>query len=113
MSAKVLQLSDLHVGKSRSESRSLRQIVKKIGESYSDTELTILITGDLVDDGQKKQFKEAKNILKPLLDNLNFNVWPVPGNHDYGWNGIHAERKRFEYFKKRPLWNRKRRLPAC
>jgi 3',5'-cyclic AMP phosphodiesterase CpdA len=99
MSAKILQLSDLHVGKSRSESRNLRQIVKKIGESYSDNELTILLTGDLVDDGQKKQFKEAKNILKPLLDNPNFNVWPVPGNHDYGWNGIHAERKRFEYFK--------------
>jgi 3',5'-cyclic AMP phosphodiesterase CpdA len=99
MSAKILQLSDLHVGKSRSESRNLRQIVKNIGESYSDNELTILLTGDLVDDGQKKQFKEAKNILKPLLDNPNFNVWPVPGNHDYGWNGIHAERKRFEYFK--------------
>jgi len=99
MSAKILQLSDLHVGKSRSESRNLRQIVKKIGESCSDNELTILLTGDLVDDGQKKQFKEAKNILKPLLDNPNFNVWPVPGNHDYGWNGIHAERKRFEYFK--------------
>jgi 3',5'-cyclic AMP phosphodiesterase CpdA len=99
MNAKILQLSDLHVGKSRSESRNLREIVKKIGESYYDTELTILITGDLVDDGQKKQFKEAKKILKPLLDNPNFNVWPVPGNHDYGWNGIHAERKRFEYFK--------------
>ena len=99
MSAKILQLSDLHVGKSRSESKNLKQIVKKITESYSDNELTILLTGDLVDDGQKKQFKEAKNILKPLLDNPNFNVWPVPGNHDYGWNGIHAERQRFEYFK--------------
>jgi 3',5'-cyclic AMP phosphodiesterase CpdA len=99
MSAKILQLSDLHVGKSRSESRNLRQIVKKIVESYSDSELTILLTGDIVDDGQKKQFKEAKNILKPLSDNPNFNVWPVPGNHDYGWNGIHAERQRFEYFK--------------
>ena len=99
MSAKILQLSDLHVGKSKSESKNLKQIVKKIGESYSDTELTILLTGDIVDDGQRKQYKEAKNILKPLLDNPNFNVWPVPGNHDYGWNGIHAERQRFEYFK--------------
>lgn len=99
MSAKILQLSDLHVGKSKSESNNLKQIVKKISESYSETELTILLTGDLVDDGQKKQYKEAKKILKPLLDNPNFNVWPVPGNHDYGWNGVHAERKRFEYFK--------------
>lgn len=99
MSAKILQLSDLHVGKSKSESKNLKQIVKKITESYSETELTILLTGDIVDDGQKKQYKEAKNILKPLLDNPNFNVWPIPGNHDYGWNGIHAERQRFEYFK--------------
>ena len=59
-----------------------------------------MLTGDIVDDGQKKQYKETKNILKPLFDNPNFNVWPVPGNHDYGWNGIHAKRQRFKYFKK-------------
>jgi 3',5'-cyclic AMP phosphodiesterase CpdA len=99
MSAKILQLSDLHVGKSKSESKNLKKIVKKITQSYSETELTILLTGDLVHDGQKKQYKEAKNILKPLLDNPHFNVWPVPGNHDYGWNGVHAERQRFKYFK--------------
>jgi 3',5'-cyclic AMP phosphodiesterase CpdA len=67
---------------------------------YQKHKLTILITGDIVDDGQKKQYKEAKNILKPLLNNENFNVWPTPGNHNYGWNGIHAERQRFKYFKK-------------
>ena len=96
MSAKILQLSDLHVGKSKSESKNLIQIVKKITESYSDTELSVLLTGDIVDDGQKKQYKEAVTILKPLLEKPNFNVWPIPGNHDYGWNGVHAERQRFE-----------------
>lgn len=100
MSAKILQLSDLHVGKSKSESRNLKRIVKKVVESFSKVKLTILLTGDIVDDGQKKQYKETANILKPLLNNENFNVWPVPGNHNYGWNGIHAERQRFKYFKK-------------
>ena len=100
MSTKILHLSDLHVGKSRSEKKNLKLIVKTIVESYSNVKLTILLTGDIVDDGQKKQYKETKEILKPLCDNPNFNVWPVPGNHDYGWNGIHAKRQRFKYFKK-------------
>lgn len=99
MSTKIVQLSDLHVGKSNSESKNLKHIVNRITESYQETKLTILLTGDIVDDGQKKQFKEAKKILKPLLDNPHFNVWPVPGNHDYGWNGVHAERQRYKYFK--------------
>lgn len=100
MSAKILQLSDLHVGKSKSESKNLKRIVEKVIKLCQKDKLTILITGDIVDDGQKKQYKEAKKILKPLVDIENFNIWPTPGNHDYGWNGIHAERKRFKYFKK-------------
>jgi predicted MPP superfamily phosphohydrolase len=80
MSAKILQLSDLHVGKSKSESKNLKRIVEKVIKLYQKHKLTILITGDIVDDGQKKQYKEAKNILKPLLNSENFNVWPIPGN---------------------------------
>ncbi|MEX1350449.1 MAG: metallophosphoesterase [Desulfobacterales bacterium] len=100
MNAKILQLSDLHVGKSKSESKNLKRIVKKVTESFSNVKLTILLTGDIVHDGQKKQYKEVTKILKPLFKNENFDVWPVPGNHNYGWNGTHAQRKRFKYFKK-------------
>jgi len=100
LSAKILQLSDLHVGKSKSESKNLKRIVKKVIESFSNVKLTILITGDIVDDGQKKQYKEVIKILDPLFNIRNFNVWAVPGNHNYGWNGAHAQRKRFKYFKK-------------
>jgi len=67
--------------------------------NFRKEELTVLISGDIVDDGQKRQYKEAANILKPLLENDNFSVWPVPGNHNYGWNGNHAQRQRFKYFK--------------
>jgi len=100
MATKILHLSDLHVGKSKSESKNLKRIVKKVIESFSKVKLTILITGDIVDDGQKKQYKETIKILEPLSNNENFNVWAVPGNHNYGWNGIHAQRQRFKYFKK-------------
>jgi hypothetical protein len=36
MSTKILHLSDLHVGKSKSESRNLKRIVKKVIESFSN-----------------------------------------------------------------------------
>lgn len=99
MKTRILQISDLHVGKSNSESGNLRRIVDKVVQEYKNKDLVILMTGDIVDDGQKKQYKQAAKILKPLSDSPNFSVWPVPGNHDYGWNGIHARRKRFKYFK--------------
>jgi len=47
----------------------------------------------------QKQYDKASRLLKPLFDHPDLNVWPVPGNHDYGWNGMHAERQRFGYFK--------------
>jgi len=99
MKTRILQISDLHVGKSNSESGNLRRIVEKVIDRFKNQNLVILMTGDIVDDGQKKQYKQATKILKPLFENPNFAIWPVPGNHDYGWNGIHAERKRFKYFK--------------
>jgi len=99
MKTRILQISDLHVGKSKSESGNLRRIVETVIERFNNQNLVILMTGDIVDDGQKKQYQQATKILKPFFDNPKFQVWPVPGNHDYGWNGIHAERKRFKYFK--------------
>lgn len=99
MKSKILHLSDLHVGGANHEKRHLKRIVDKIMGEFSDEALTVLITGDIVNDGQKKQYETVSKLLSRLIENPNFNVWPVPGNHDYGWNGIHAERQRFRYFK--------------
>ena len=79
MSAKILHLSDLHVGKSKSESKNLRRIVEKVIKLYRKHKLTILLTGDIVDDGQKKQYKDAKNILKPLLNSEKVMGSPIKG----------------------------------
>jgi 3',5'-cyclic AMP phosphodiesterase CpdA len=100
MKTKILHLSDLHIGKSSSELRNLRRIVKGVIERFGKDKLTVMITVDIVHDGREDQYEEARKAFDPLFDNDNFNVWSVPGNHDYGWKGNYAEKKRFKYFKK-------------
>lgn len=106
MSIRIIHLSDLHVGKwlefpqKRTEEDNLEKWIKHICKSYKkDPKPIIMITGDLINDGDPKQYDDAKSILQPLFD-ARFVVWPVPGNHDYGRLGNHAEKKRFKYFKK-------------
>ena len=100
MSLSILHLSDLHVGKTNEEGKNLQIIVKKIVSKWGEEEKkpVILITGDIVDDGEEEQFNETRKVLDPLYSK-NFQVLPIPGNHDYGWNGNHAKARRFKYFK--------------
>ena len=100
MPTKILHLSDLHVGKTEKDDANLVRIVESVNknEELQTNKPVIVITGDIVDDGEKEQFIRAKAILAPLYNN-GFTVLPVPGNHDYGWNGNHAQEKRFRYLK--------------
>ncbi len=99
MITRIIHLSDFHVGKSPAERKNLTIIVNTIlNHDWSGNKPVILITGDLVNDGDKKQFYNVRNTLNPLYEN-NFIILPVPGNHDYGWKGNHAEKKRFKHFK--------------
>lgn len=100
MSTRIIHLSDLHVGKTDHESANLARIVDWIIREFGDhsNKPVILITGDIAQDGEEDQFLTAKGLLKPLYDR-GMVVWPVPGNHDYGTYGIHAERRRFADFK--------------
>jgi 3',5'-cyclic AMP phosphodiesterase CpdA len=98
---KILHVSDLHVGKRDDESELTTRLVKKIIGQWGDDDgkPIIAITGDVVDDGRKKQYKEAKRLLQPLWD-AGFSLVSVPGNHDYGWAGGYATAKKFKLFKK-------------
>ncbi len=101
---KILHISDLHIGKKETELNEARQaekLVRLIKRHWGggDDKPLVLITGDVVDDGREAQFIEARRILEPL-HTAGFQVVPLPGNHDYGWNGAYAQEKRFKLFKK-------------
>jgi len=101
---RILHISDLHIGKAgrrvdrwRQAEKLVRLIKRHWGDD--DDKPLVLITGDVVDDGREAQFIEARRILEPLRT-AGFHVVPLPGNHDYGWNGAYALEKRFKLFKK-------------
>ncbi len=101
---KILHISDLHIGKSETdvnEARQAEKLVRLIKRHWGgdDDKPLVLITGDVVDDGREAQFIEARRILEPL-HKAGFQVVPLPGNHDYGWNGAYAQEKKFKLFKK-------------
>lgn len=100
MALQILHLSDLHVGRTSKEGENLKIIVQKTVKKWEGAENkpVILITGDSVDDGRESQFIDARRILDPLYLK-NFRLLLIPGNHDYGCNGVHAEESRFKYFK--------------
>ena len=83
---KFIHLSDLHIRKDmkKTENKNCRKIVDFIINKYKTETIKpiILITGDIVDDGDEKQYKAAVKLLKPLTDY--FTVLACPGNHDYG-----------------------------
>jgi 3',5'-cyclic AMP phosphodiesterase CpdA len=98
MPTNILHLSDIHYGRSKKESKNLKKIVDKVvADPQNDANLIILITGDLVHDGRKHQFKAVREILDPLFQK--FTVWTIPGNHDYGWRGSFAKARKFKHFK--------------
>jgi 3',5'-cyclic AMP phosphodiesterase CpdA len=100
---RILHISDLHIGKEgdvdrwKKAEKIVRETIREWGDD--DDKPLVLITGDVVDDGAEVEFIEARRILRPL-HRAGFQVAPLPGNHDYGWNGAHAEEKRFKLFKK-------------
>ena len=101
---RILHISDLHVGKRKTginEARQTEKMVRLIKRHWGDDDdkPLVLITGDVVDDGREAQFIEARHILEPLR-RAGFQIVALPGNHDYGWNGAHAQEKRFKLFKK-------------
>ena len=100
---RILHISDLHIGNEadvdrwKKAEKIVRETIREWGSD--DDKPLVLITGDVVDDGAEVEFIEARRILRPL-HRAGFQVAPLPGNHDYGWNGAHAEEKRFKLFKK-------------
>jgi 3',5'-cyclic AMP phosphodiesterase CpdA len=89
---KIIHLSDLHIGYPGCED-SFRVVADNI-ISFCEKkhEYIIIITGDIVDKGNKKaQLLAAKSQIE-ILANAGFTVLIAPGNHDYG-SGIFPRKK--------------------
>ena len=84
---KIIHLSDLHIGQSDNLEKC-NQIADWILENRDihQSEL-VIISGDLVDDGQTWQFEQALGFIDRLRQG-GFTVLAAPGNHDYGPNGF-------------------------
>ncbi len=97
---KVLHLSDLHIGKSNNGTRT-RMLLEGIDDLYgNDAEKPlIIITGDIVNDARKIQYREAQYIIDEYR-NKGYCFLIAPGNHDYGWMGFIAKRKNIQRFGK-------------
>jgi 3',5'-cyclic AMP phosphodiesterase CpdA len=88
----LLHLSDLHIGRDASRAERAAALIRRALATWgtSPDKPVVLITGDLVDDGQEAQYLA----IAPLLAGLRaagFPVVCVPGNHDYGHDGCRAD----------------------
>ncbi len=83
---KFIHLSDLHISKNKKKThnQNAEQVVNHICSEYEKDgkDLVVLITGDIVDDGEEAQYENAVEIISPLANK--FTVLACPGNHDYG-----------------------------
>lgn len=85
----ILHLSDLHIDdKGCSYSKLLKALLNDIAkqiESVQDKGLVIIVTGDIIDHGNKNAIENAKKFFKKLKEITaeKFNsIYIVPGNHD-------------------------------
>lgn len=85
---KFLHISDLHYGK---DSLNLNEATKEFFQDLKNISVTneidfVIFSGDLVQNGNEKNFKEVKNVfIDPLLNLLNLSInefFFVPGNHE-------------------------------
>lgn len=84
----LLHLSDLHIHEHPGHSRNLRLgvLVTWILDNYEHGATNVVITGDLVDDGEREQYEQLVALLMPLKA-AGFRLLIAPGNHDLGRMG--------------------------
>jgi 3',5'-cyclic AMP phosphodiesterase CpdA len=78
---KFLHISDLHIHKCYEKNTDVTLLFDYISKNYPEHK--IIITGDITDDGDKIQYENAYEYLKPFEGRL----FICPGNHDYGIMG--------------------------
>ena len=96
---RIIHLSDLHIGKSNNLEKSKIIFDWILNNEDIHRSQLVIISGDVVDDGQIWQFKPARELVESLRSN-GYLVLVVPGNHDYGPEGITESSKSSRDFRK-------------
>ncbi len=90
---KIIHLSDLHICKNLdNENEHIDLIFNYIVSAYAPFDTLIAVTGDIIDDGKDEQNIVAQEKLD-VLRKEGFKILLSPGNHDYGWNGVIANKQ--------------------
>ncbi len=85
---KFLHISDLHFHRDQNDNKHANRTLKTIKRRYPDH--TLIVTGDITDDGHELQYENAFKALEPFSGR----VFIAPGNHDYGAVGNFYSRER-------------------
>lgn len=96
---KVIQLTDLHIGKI-SNTKWLKKVIEKVNNENADI---ILITGDFAD-GKSKNYIETINLLSTIKSKNG--VYAITGNHEY-YSDYHGWMKLYEKQNIKFLFNEK------
>jgi calcineurin-like phosphoesterase family protein len=79
---KIIHVSDLHFHRRDDDNKKTLALLQKVQSTAPDLDY-LLVTGDVVDDGFKSQYRKVEKALEPF----NGKLLLVPGNHDYGLFG--------------------------
>jgi predicted MPP superfamily phosphohydrolase len=83
MTIRITHVSDLHFHKNNSDNAQADALLNSIAERYSflkDETNYLLVTGDIVDDGDDRQYSHARS----MLERFEGGILLCPGNHCYG-----------------------------
>ena len=86
----IVQISDLHIGSQFLEDK-FDLLVQEVNELNPDT---IVITGDLTNEGLMKEYQECKSLLSKFNTKK---IIIMPGNHDYRNTGYLLFKKFFPF----------------
>ena len=86
----IVQLSDIHVG-SQFREDVFQTVIKEVNSLKPDS---VIITGDLTNEGLKEQYEKCKNLVSEI--NVD-NIIAISGNHDYRNTGYLHFKKYFPF----------------
>ena len=89
---KFIHLSDLHIHRYTASNKKVEELLNFIKKKYKEHYL--IITGDITDDGDERQYDNAFEILNDFREKL----FICPGNHDFGAIGNYFSMERAKRF---------------